>query len=116
MTVQELSTLLDAKVLNPGTSADAEVRYGYACDLLSWVMSHGAGGTAWITVMTHMNAIAVATLLEFSCIVVPEDIAVADPILQKASEEGLCVLSSSKTAYELSGLLYAAGIAASEKK
>ena len=45
-----------------------EVESGYVCDLLSWVMAKGAPGCAWITVMNHMNVIAVATLLDLSLI------------------------------------------------
>jgi len=116
MTVQELAGLLDARILNPDVPTDMQVQCGYTCDLLSWVMTHGAGGTAWITVMTHMNAVAVATLLEFSCVIVPEGIAVGDPVLKKATEEGLAILSSSQSAYELSGKLFAAGILPAERK
>jgi hypothetical protein len=112
MTVQQLADLIGAKALNPEVGLEGEVRFGYACDLLSWVMSHGAGGTAWITVMTHMNAVAVATLLEFSCIIVPEGVEVAANVLAKASEEKTPILASDKTAYEISGLMAAQGIAA----
>ncbi len=112
MTVREAADLIGATPINPHVSMDGQVKYGYACDLLSWVMSHGAAGTAWITVMTHMNAVAVATLLEFSCMIVPEGVAVPDAILEKASEENICILATPKTAYEVSGLLYAQGIAA----
>lgn len=111
MTVQELAELIGAEVLC-GDAASRQVKFGYSCDLLSWVMSHGAADTAWITVMTHMNAIAVATLLDLACIVAPEGIAVAEPVLEKAREEGVCLLACGKTAYEISGLLYAKGIGA----
>lgn len=110
MTVRQAAALLGAQILTPGVGEEKEALCGYACDLLSWVMSHGAAGTAWITVMTHMNVIAVATLLDFACVIVPEGIAVDGPILDKAAEEGICVLSSDKTAFELCGLLYGAGV------
>ncbi len=115
MTVRELSERIDAVPLNPEAGLDAEVHFGYACDLLSWVMSHGAAGTAWITVMTHMNAVAVATLLEFSCMIVPEGGAVATEIVEKATEEGIPILASGKTAYEISGLMFGSGIAAAAR-
>ncbi len=113
MTVQELITLTDSTLLNEGPDIGRDVKFGYACDLLSWVMSHGCADTAWITVMTHMNAIAVASLLDFSCVIIPEGIEVKEDILAKASEEGIPILSSGKTAFELSGLLFAKGIPAS---
>ena len=39
MKVSDLITLLDAENLTPSLSGDREVSCGYACDLLSWVMS-----------------------------------------------------------------------------
>ena len=112
MTVKELMDLTGSTLLNEGPDTGREVKYGYACDLLSWVMSHGAADTAWITVMTHMNAIAVASLLDFSCVIIPEGIEAKEDILEKAAEEGIAVLRSEKTAFELSGMLYERGIRA----
>lgn len=111
MTIQKLIDLTGAK---PLWDADTqrEIQFGYCCDLLSWVMTHGAQDTAWITVMTHMNAIAVAALLDFACVIVPEGIEVPAPVLEKAKEEGIAILGSEKTAYELSGILYGNGIGA----
>ena len=87
MNVAELAQILDAKVLNPGVDLNREVESGYVCDLLSWVMAKGAPGCAWITVMNHMNVIAVATLLDMACVILPENIAIEQATLDKATEE-----------------------------
>ena len=110
MNVAELAQILDAKVLNPGVDLNREVESGYFCDLLSWVMAKGAPGCAWITVMNHMNVIAVATLLDMACVILPENIAIEQATLDKATEEEIPVLGSGKTSYELAGLLYAQGV------
>jgi len=73
----------------------------YVCDLLSWVMSHANKGDAWITVQTHLNTIAVAVLLEIPCIIVPEGIKVEEATIKKAIEEGITILSSKMSAYEI---------------
>ena len=72
MTVAELSNLIQARCLTPGLDAGREVTCGYACDLLSWVMSHGEEGMAWVTVQTHLNVIAVAALADMACVILPE--------------------------------------------
>ena len=110
MNIQGLVELANAKLLTPETDQAREVSCGYSCDLLSWVMAHGKSGMAWITVQTHMNAVAVATLMEMAAIIVPEGIQVPEEVLKRASDEGLAILSSEKTAYELCGLMYEAGI------
>ncbi|MDR3084831.1 MAG: AraC family transcriptional regulator [Christensenellaceae bacterium] len=115
MTVRELIEISGAKLLNEGVDLDGEALYGYACDLLSWVMARAAAKTAWITVMTHMNVIAVASLLDLACIIVPENAEIAQDVLDKAREEGIPVLGCEKTAFELSGALYASGLKRPEK-
>ena len=57
-----------------------------------------------------MNVIAVASLLDFACVIVPEGLPVEAPILSKADEEGIVVLSSGKTAFELVTILAAHGV------
>ena len=91
---------------------DAEVTCGYACDLLSWVMSHGDSGMAWTTVQTNMNVVAVAVLADMACIVLPEDIEMEKEVLDKAVGEGIVVLTSPLTSYEISGRMYGQGIPA----
>lgn len=111
MTVQELITLTGATDMTPDIPKEKQVTCGYTCDLLSWVMAHGTAGMAWITVQTHMNVIAVASLMEMSAVIVPEGIQMEEATLEKAREEGVCVLQSNKTAYELCAALSAAGLA-----
>ena len=78
------------------------VTKGYTCDLLSWVMARGDEGTAWITVQNNMNVVAVATMMDFSCIILSENIKMEQSVLDKASTEGIAILSSSLTSYALS--------------
>ena len=110
MTVAELMKLTGARDMTPDAPKDAEVTCGYTCDLLSWVMAHGKPGMAWITVQTHMNVIAVASLMEMAAVIIPEDIEMEEPSLAKAREEGICVLQSGKTAFELCAMMAEAGI------
>ncbi len=110
MTVRELTELIGAKDMTPETPKDAEVTCGYTCDLLSWVMAHGAAGMAWITVQTHMNVIAVASLMEMAAVIIPEGIEMEEPSIAKARDEDITVLQSEKTAYEICALLAGAGL------
>lgn len=115
MTIQELINLTGAADLTPETDKSAEISCGYTCDLLSWVMAHGQAGMAWITVQTHMNVIAVASLMEMAAVIIPEGIEMEGPSLEKARDEGITVLSSQKTAYELCALMAASGLPGSPR-
>ncbi|MBK5251619.1 MAG: AraC family transcriptional regulator [Peptostreptococcaceae bacterium] len=73
----------------------------YICDLLSWVMANGSKGDIWITVQTHLNIIAVASLLEIPMIIVPESIEIEEETLAKADEENIVVCTSELDSFTL---------------
>ena len=115
MQVSELVKLSGAKVLT-GDYEDREIKCGYTCDLLSHVMGRGQADMAWITVQAHMNVIAVAALMDFACVIIPEGLPVDETIVQKAADEDIIILSSEKTAYELVVLLANSGVPAARKE
>lgn len=82
----------------------------YCSDLLSWVMAKGKTGNAWITVQTHQNVLAVASLLEFSCVILPDGLTMEPLVLQKAVEENIAVVGSDLDAYGIFQILYEAGL------
>lgn len=110
VTVKELAAKLELKQLTAVEDMEKSITDGCVCDLLSWVMARGDAGMAWITVQTHLNVVAVACLHDFSCIIIPEDIEVPQPTLDKANEEGMIIFSSSKTSYKLCCEMHALGI------
>ena len=79
---------------------DAEVKGGFAGDLLSWVMGNGKPGEAWVTVQVHLNVVAVSSLCEFSCIVLCKGANMPADVLKKAEDEGLNILCSELPAFE----------------
>ena len=112
MTIEKLAERIGANVATQNVDLSREITSGYTCDLLSWVMAHGREGMAWITVQTHMNVIAVATLHDMSCVIIPEGIKVEDDVIAKADEEGIAILTSFLTAYDISGKMHACGVSA----
>lgn len=115
MTVNDIMLATKAKLLTPNVKTDGEIKFGYCCDLLSWVMTRACKGTVWVTVMTHLNVIAVAALLEIGCVLIPESISVEASVLERAEQEGIPVLSSEMTTFELAGILYTQGLSRPEK-
>lgn len=89
-------------VLTGDSGINREINDVYIGDLLSRVMSSAQSGSVWITIHTHMNILAVATLNELPVIIIPEGINVPDPVIEKATEENIAVLSADCTAYEVS--------------
>ena len=104
MKLSDFERLSGAKCLTGGYE-ERGIACGYTCDLLSHVMGKGQADMAWITVQAHMNVIAVAALLDFACVIIPENLPVEAPIIEKAKDEDIVMFSSEKTAYELVVLL-----------
>ncbi|MFR1517310.1 MAG: AraC family transcriptional regulator [Clostridia bacterium] len=80
---------------------DREISGFYACDLLSWAISHAKEGDLWVTVMNNINILAVASLVEVACIVIPEGIEIPDVLAEKAREREVTLLSTPLQAAEL---------------
>jgi predicted transcriptional regulator len=101
MTVEQLAKELDLTPAAGVDELDREVTGGYCGDLLSWVMGRAQEGDAWITVMGNLNAIAVAVLADTACIILAEDAALDEDAKQRADQQGVPVLKSSRHSYEL---------------
>lgn len=111
MKVAELVDLIQGDLKTPEAFHN-EITCAFTCDLLSWVMAKGCPGCAWITVQTHMNVIAVASLHEMACVICPEKIQMDAACVRRATEEGIAIVSSPLSAYEICGILYEKGIPA----
>ena len=114
MKVSDFERVSGARCLT-GEYEDREILSGYTCDLLSHVMGKGQADMAWITVQTHMNVIAVASLLDFACVIIPENLPVEAPIVAKAQAEDIIMFSSDKTAYELVTILAENGVVSAKQ-
>jgi predicted transcriptional regulator len=87
-----------------------KVTGGYVSDLLSDVIAHSGKGNLWITIQTHPNIVAVATMKELAGIILTGGREPDPETLQKAEEEGIPILVSQVFTFELVGRLYQKGI------
>ena len=83
-------------------SPEKEIDGAYVGDLLSWVMGKADCGNVWITIMSNINIIAVATLADVSCIVLADGVRLEGDVLDLALSKGVNVLSTTLSAYETS--------------
>lgn len=104
MTVAELKTALSLEPLCL-PDPEREVTGGYTGDLLSWVMGSVEEGDAWVTIMSNINVIAVASLREVACVVLAAGVTLEEKDLQTAAEKEINVLSSPLQAFELCNLI-----------
>lgn len=105
MRVNDIIVNHSFKLLNQVDATSGDIENVYICDLLSWVMAHAGGKCAWITIQSHVNIVAVAVLLEMSCIIIPENVKVEEATLLKANEENIPILSTELSSYEVACIL-----------
>ena len=98
MKVRELSDYGFRPITLP--EGDREIDGVYIGDLLSWVMGRAGSDNAWITIMSNINVIAVATLADTSCVILAEDVELAPDIAAQAEMKGVNVLGSPLPIYE----------------
>jgi hypothetical protein len=103
--VSKLIEKYDFKLLTD-TDTSIEIKGIYSSDLLSFVMANGEEGNAWITVQSHKNILAVASLVEFSCIILPFGVDVDIDVISKANEEGINILGTDLNHYEINKIFY----------
>lgn len=84
---------------------EREVKGGYCGDLLSWVMGRAKEGDAWITIMSNINVLAVASLADVSCVIFAEGVTPEADVIETAKEKGVNLLSSKLPIFETAVLL-----------
>ena len=93
VTVNELLNIPEFKVKNlPDSAKDKEIGSIYCCDLLSIAMSKMTDKAAWVTVMSNLNTLAVASLSDVSVVILAESVAMDDAMLAKAEQQEIAVL------------------------
>jgi hypothetical protein len=110
MTLQRIIEELSLSVQTAGDKLDTEVTAGYASDLLSCVMAKARQGNVWVTLQSHLNIVAVASLLQLAGIIVTEGMSPDASTLKKANEEGIPILTTSQTTFTVVGRLAELGI------
>jgi len=98
MTVKELAEKFNYRIVNTPDSINRQVTGAYACDLLSHAMAKINEGDAWVTVHTNLNVVAVASLTNCACVIIPENIEIENQTIERANDKGVVFLSSSKSA------------------
>ena len=106
MTVKEIIEKLELECLNEA-NMDAEVTGAYASDLLSDVMGNARSGQVWITMQTHKNVTAIASLKDIPAVIIVKNGVPDEDMLEHAKDEDICILVSKDATFQVCGKLYA---------
>ncbi|MBI4655009.1 MAG: serine kinase [Nitrospirae bacterium] len=100
--VKELS--LEVKTCKDGLQRDVDS--GYVSDLLSDVLANSAKDNIWITLQTHINIVAVASVKGLAGIIIVASRQPQEDTLKKAKVEKIPIMTTTKSAFEVAGKIY----------
>ncbi len=106
MTVQELVNALNLTVLSGSNGLNREIEGCYVSDLLSDVMGNAEINNVWVTLQTHKNVMAIASLKELACVILVKGQTASEETLEQSNEEGIPFLSTTMQTYETVGKIY----------
>ena len=106
MTTEQIVKELELKVFTGEALDSTELSGGYVSDLLSDVMGHAREGELWITLQSHVNVLAIASLKELAAVLLVKGIEPDMAVLEKAREEGVAILGTSEDTFTITGKLY----------
>lgn len=110
MNLKVIVDALELRVAAGRERLDMEVTGGYTSDLLSCAMAGAGKGNVWVTLQGHLNVVAVASLNELAAVIITEGKPVAPETASKAEEEGVVLLQTSLSSYQVVGKLWDLGV------
>jgi predicted transcriptional regulator len=106
MKIADIVDTLGLEVISGSKGLTHEVKGCYVSDLLSDVMGNASEGEIWITLQTHQNVIAVASLKDLAGIILVKGLAPEADSIQKSNLADMPVLSTNLDTFTIAGRLY----------
>ncbi len=106
MKVSEIIKELDLTIYAGQNHISKEITGGYVSDLLSDVMGYSDEGNVWVTLQTHKNVMAIASLKELAAVIIVKGLKPDEETIKHADEEGIPLLGTHEKTFEVTGKLY----------
>lgn len=106
MKVSELVEKYNLNVFSGREGLENEISGAYVSDLLSDVMGFAGENQVWITLQTHRNVMAIASLKDLSAVIIVKGLQPDSDTLKHSEEEGIPLLGTEMEMFEIAGKLY----------
>lgn len=106
MRITDIIKELDLKIISGKEGVSNEVTGGYVSDLLSDVMGHAKEGNIWITLQTHQNVVAIASLKDLAAVIIVKGFMPEADTIEKSNFENIPVLSTDMDTFTIAGRLF----------
>ncbi len=106
MKVSEIVEKLGLTVYSGKSGLDNEITSGYTSDLLSDVMGSADSGMVWVTIQTHKNVMAIASLKELAAVVLVKGEQPEPDTAEQSDLEQIPILGTDMDTFEITGKIY----------
>jgi predicted transcriptional regulator len=106
MKVNDLVNRLGLVIYGGKEGLSREITGGYTSDLLSDVMGHAREGQLWVTLQTHKNVMAIASLKDLAAVILVKNNQPDADTMEHSNEENVPVLGTEKESFEITGEIY----------
>jgi len=106
MRITDIIKELDLKIISGKEGVSNEVTGGYVSDLLSDVMGHAKEGNIWITLQTHQNVVAIASLKDLAAVIIVKGFVPEADTIEKSRLENIPILSTELDTFSIAGRLF----------
>ena len=110
MKISKMQELLGAEVLCCEENLGKHVYSAFGCDLMSDVLAYVTDQAVLLTGLVNPQVIRTALMLDLVCIVFVRSKRPSEEMIALAKENGIVMMSTSKTLYTTCGLLYSNGL------
>ena len=114
MTIKDVVTLLNAKVLCGEEHLDAEVHSACGSDMMSDVLAYVKDQAVLLTGLVNPQVVRTAEMMDMRCIVFVRDKTPSEEMIELAREADIVLLSSPKRMFDACGILYKSGLCPNE--
>jgi len=106
MIVADIVSKLDLTVFSGEKGLGRKVTGGYVSDLLSDVMGNADAGEVWLTLQTHRNIMAIASLKDLAAVILVAGNKPGEDTAVQSNEEAIPVLGTGLPCFEIAGKIY----------
>ena len=106
MNVSDITDKLGLTLFAGKQGLSRKITGGYTSDLLSDVMGNAREGQVWVTLQSHKNVMAIASLKDLAAVILVKGFQPDEDMKNLADEENIPVLGTKEQCFEISGKLY----------
>jgi hypothetical protein len=108
--LKEIIETLNLETLSSVSADGRSVVAGYASDLLSCAMKGAGKDYVWVTLQSHLNVVAVASLSNLAGVIITEGNRPDPETVARADKEGVVLMVTPKATFTVVGELTRLGV------